>query len=125
MSIKPEDKILTYKEAKELKFFMRNVTGIKKEYYLVLDIVQQFANRLEALDKTCVLIDKHFGKEIEEFEKKLAERFAKIEKETANDKESVQVSDSEQHEVQSQPSDELAVSSGSDAERHSTDVVSG
>lgn len=103
MSIKPKDKILTYQEAKELKFFMRNVTGIQKEYYLILDIVEQFKRRLEALEKTCLLVDKHFGKEIEEFEKKMIERLENAAKENEDDKASVQVSDSEQHEVQSQP----------------------
>lgn len=73
MSVKPEDKVLTYEQAKELKFFMRNCTGVRTEFYALFDEMLAFKKKFDRLQITCDLIDKHFGKEIKEWEKSYEE----------------------------------------------------
>jgi hypothetical protein len=60
--MKPSDKILTYAQAKELKWFCDNVLGVRNDMYDILDSVQAktktFENRIKRLEKTCDLIEK-------------------------------------------------------------------
>lgn len=66
--MKPEDKILTYAQAKELKFFCSQVTGVITDYYKVKDKVDLFDSRISRLEKTCTLIEQFFGEKIEPME---------------------------------------------------------
>ncbi len=63
--MKQEDKILTYEQAKELKFFCRGVVGTRQEYYKVMELANGFDGRLTRLEKTCELIEKYFGEKME------------------------------------------------------------
>lgn len=60
--MKPEDKTLTYEQAKELKWFCGNVAGLKTDFYKVSDAVAAFDERLKRLEKTCELIEKFLDK---------------------------------------------------------------
>lgn len=53
-------KTLTYEQAKQLKWFCANVTGVRLEYYKVMDIANSFDDRLKRLEKTCELIENFF-----------------------------------------------------------------
>ena len=65
--MKKEEKILTYEQAKELKWFCRNVVGTREEFYKTLEIANAFDARLTRLEKTCELIEKFLGEKIEPF----------------------------------------------------------
>lgn len=64
--MKPQDKILTYEQAKELRWFSNNCTGLRTEYYTIVGVVEEFKGRLERLEKTCQLIETFFEKNITE-----------------------------------------------------------
>ncbi len=59
--MKPHEKILTYEQAKELKWFCNNVTGLRQEFYPLLDRLNAFNGKLERLERTCQLIEKFFS----------------------------------------------------------------
>ena len=67
--MKNKDKILTYEQAKELKFFCKSVVGTRQEFYKLLDEMNAFKIKLDRLDKTCWLIGDHLSEEIKAFEK--------------------------------------------------------
>lgn len=54
-------KTLTYQEARELQFFCRNVTGISERFYKLDHDLSIYKAKLDRLDKTRQLIEKHFG----------------------------------------------------------------
>ncbi len=56
---------LTPKQAYELKWFCRNVVGCRQEFYAVSDVAKKFDERLKRLEKTCEIIEKHFGEKLE------------------------------------------------------------
>lgn len=56
MSIKPKDKILTFKQARELKWFCKNVAGTRTEFYKELDEMQRFKKKIDRLQKTADMI---------------------------------------------------------------------
>lgn len=58
--MKAKDKILTYEQARELKWFCNNVVGTRMEFYAVMDTANAFDERLKQLEKTCALIEKYF-----------------------------------------------------------------
>jgi hypothetical protein len=58
--MKPADKILTYEQARELRWFCKNVTGTRQEFYEVFDRANKFNERLARLEKTCELIEMYF-----------------------------------------------------------------
>lgn len=64
MSVKPEDKILTYQQVRELKWFSDNVTGLHLEYYKLLDQVNAFNEKMKRLQNTCKSIE-NYAKENE------------------------------------------------------------
>lgn len=55
----PKPKILTNAQARELKWFCDNVTGVRQDYYKVVEVAGKFDERLKRLEKTCDLIEKH------------------------------------------------------------------
>lgn len=57
-------KILTNAQAIELKFFCRNVVGVRQDFYKVTTPVTEFDARLKRLEKTCSLIEKYLGEEL-------------------------------------------------------------
>jgi hypothetical protein len=62
--MKREDKILTYEQAKELKWFCQYVLGTRQDYYSVMDKANSFDLRLQRLEKTCKLIEEFFGEQL-------------------------------------------------------------
>jgi predicted nuclease with TOPRIM domain len=60
--MKPEDKILTYEQARELKFFVKNCTGLRQEFYELFDNLEAFKRKLDRLNNTCGLIEEYFKK---------------------------------------------------------------
>ncbi len=58
--MKPEEKILTYAQARELKWFGRNCTGLRQEYYALVEKVEAFNEKLARLDKTAQAIESYF-----------------------------------------------------------------
>lgn len=56
--MKPEQRMLTYAQLKELKWFCDNVTGVRMDFYAVLDLVNKFDTRIERLEVTCRTIEK-------------------------------------------------------------------
>ncbi len=67
--MKKEDRVITYSEARELKWFCRNVVGIRKDFYETMEMANRFNDRLIRLEKTCELIEKFLDEKIEPFEK--------------------------------------------------------
>lgn len=47
--MKPEDKVLTYEQARELKWFSRNILGTRQEFYAVLDKVEKYKAKIDRL----------------------------------------------------------------------------
>jgi hypothetical protein len=56
--MKKEDQILTYAQARDLKWFCSNCTGLRSEFYPLLDKMTSFQEKLDRLEKTAVLIEK-------------------------------------------------------------------
>lgn len=56
----PEKLILNKAQIRELKWFCKNVTGLRPEYYQMVDKQSQFDERLARLEKTCDVIDRYF-----------------------------------------------------------------
>lgn len=54
--MKPAEKILTYEQAKELKWFCKNVAGTRTEYYAALRAVDKFTVKIDRLQKTADMI---------------------------------------------------------------------
>jgi hypothetical protein len=54
---------LNDRQVKELKWFCDNVTGLRKDFYEVYDLVASFDKRIKRLEKTCELIEKHLNEE--------------------------------------------------------------
>ncbi len=54
--MKPKDKKLTYEQAKELKWFCKNVVGTRSEFYEALDTVHRFQTKIDNLQKTADMI---------------------------------------------------------------------
>lgn len=61
MSVKPKDKILTYEQARELKWFCKNVSGVRQDMYEFIEMTTQFDDRIKRLERTCELIEKYFA----------------------------------------------------------------
>lgn len=47
--MKPQDKILTYEQARELKWFCNNVVGTRKEFYEALELVNKYKDKIDRL----------------------------------------------------------------------------
>ena len=60
---KPKEKTLSYAQAKELKWFCGNVTGLRQEYYAALEQVASLGAKLARLERTVELIDNFFNQE--------------------------------------------------------------
>lgn len=65
--MKKEDKLLTYDQAKELKFFCRNVVTTREDFYKVMEQANSFHERLRRMEKTCKMIEEYLGENIERF----------------------------------------------------------
>lgn len=59
---------LTYEQARDLKWFCKNVVGVRQDYYEIFDKARGFDERISRLEKTCSLIEKFLGEKIEAFE---------------------------------------------------------
>jgi hypothetical protein len=55
---------LTQRQAQELKWFCRNILGLKPEFYKLFDDVVAFKCRIERLEKTCQLVEAFFGEQL-------------------------------------------------------------
>jgi len=66
--MKKEKMVLTYDQAKELKWFCRCVVGTRQEFYQHLDEMNTYKDKMDRLYKTCQLIEKFLGEEIKPFE---------------------------------------------------------
>jgi hypothetical protein len=64
--MKPQDKVLTYAQAKELKWFSKNCVGLRTEYYELMDKFLAFQHKLDRLNSTCELIEKFFGDQLKD-----------------------------------------------------------
>jgi hypothetical protein len=51
--------ILTGHQLKELQFFCKNVTGVRQEYYEMLDEFLRFKPKIDELMKTAKMISKY------------------------------------------------------------------
>lgn len=58
--MKPKDKILTYEQARELRWFCKNCTGTRQEFYDVVEQVEKFKKNMDKLEKTAEMIEKYF-----------------------------------------------------------------
>jgi hypothetical protein len=58
--MKPKDKILTYEQAKELRWFTKNCTGLRQEYYALMNQFLSLKDKLDRLENTAILIEKYF-----------------------------------------------------------------
>ena len=54
--MKPKDKVLTYEQARELKWFCKNVAGTRMEFYAALEKIQPFKDKIDRLQETADLI---------------------------------------------------------------------
>ncbi len=54
--MKPKDKTLTYEQARELKWFCKNIAGTRMEFYEALDSIQPFKAKIDRLQTTADLI---------------------------------------------------------------------
>ena len=63
--MKPKDKILTYEQARDLKWFCQNVAGVREDMYAAIGEMTKFDDRIKRLEKTCELIEKFLGEKIE------------------------------------------------------------
>jgi hypothetical protein len=59
--VKPSDKILTYEQARELKWFCKNVAGTRSEYYEALDVVNKFRDKIDRLYEASLTIKTYFA----------------------------------------------------------------
>ena len=64
VELKKEQMILTYEQAKELKFFCRSVVGTRQEFYKVMETVTAFDKKISKLEKTVRLIEDYFGEQL-------------------------------------------------------------
>lgn len=62
--MKKDKMILTYEQARDLKWFCQNVAGTRQEFYSVMEKTNSFDDRLARLEKTCETIEKFFGEQI-------------------------------------------------------------
>lgn len=62
--MKKDKMILTYEQARELKWFCQNVLGTRQDFYAVMEKTNSFDSRLERLEKTCRLIERYFGEQL-------------------------------------------------------------
>ena len=69
--MKNSDKVLTYEQAKELKWFCKNVTGTRTEFYEALAVVEKFKAKIDRLQQTVDTVEQYF-KERPELENPLA-----------------------------------------------------
>lgn len=58
---------LNYEQARELKFFCRDVAGVRMDMYEILEKTNKFDDRIKRLENTCTLIEKYLGEPIEPF----------------------------------------------------------
>lgn len=65
--MKKADMVLTYPQAKELKFFCQSVIGTRQEFYTLLDKMLSFKQKIDRMHTTCELIEKYLGEQIKEF----------------------------------------------------------
>lgn len=54
--MKSEEKILTYAQARELKWFCQNITGTKLEFYKLLEEVEKYKAKIDRLQNTADMI---------------------------------------------------------------------
>jgi soluble cytochrome b562 len=54
--VKPKDKLLTFEQAKELKWFCKNVAETRQEFYDRLESIEKFRNKLDRLQQTADMI---------------------------------------------------------------------
>lgn len=54
--MKPKDKILTYEQARELKWFCENVTGTRMELYENIKQMDEFKIKIDRLQQTADMI---------------------------------------------------------------------
>ena len=54
--MKPEDKVLTYEQAKELKWFARNILGTRQEFYAALDQIEKYKEKIDRLGEQSQMI---------------------------------------------------------------------
>lgn len=59
--MKPQEKILTYAQAKELKWFCKNCTGTRQEFSALMEQIEEFKIKLDRLEKTAKLIEAYFA----------------------------------------------------------------
>lgn len=59
--MKKEDKVLTYEQARELRWFCQNVAGVQSDFYKVYDLCSKFEERINRLEATCDLIRNFFA----------------------------------------------------------------
>lgn len=55
--MKAKEKMLTYEQAQELKWFCNNCTGVRQEYYKLVEDLGKIAAKLNRWDQTCDLIN--------------------------------------------------------------------
>jgi hypothetical protein len=65
--MKKDQMQLTYDQARDLKWFCKNVVGVRQDFYEVSEKANSFDDRLKRLEKTCHLIEKYLGEKIEAF----------------------------------------------------------
>lgn len=54
--MRPKDKVLTFEQARELKWFARNVAGTRLEFYECLDAIELYKKRIDRLQETAEMI---------------------------------------------------------------------
>lgn len=62
-------KVLTYQQARELKWFCENVAGVRQDMYRTEDIIIKFEEKIKKLEATCDLINNFLSQEKPEPEK--------------------------------------------------------
>lgn len=62
MKKKRKELILNHSQILELRWFSRNCTGTRQEYYRLLDEFLAFKNKLDRLEQTAKMIEKYFKK---------------------------------------------------------------
>lgn len=56
---------ITGQQLYEMKWFCANVVGVRVDFYKTQEHINKFNDRLERLEKTCVLIEKFLEEKID------------------------------------------------------------